>query len=133
MSISDPKNPATRKAPDGFTLGPPATSGAYITMGINLSGEWGSSPFLAQWTVMDGLSWYRHDSMNLKDTRSASRPREDGCTSAALPPNDTGVAHLRTEEMVGLQRKSVLDAMTIEQIEVYLERRRADPDHNPST
>lgn len=123
MNTNDPNNSTTRNTPDGFTLGPPAVTGSYLTVRTTRSGEWESDPFVAQWTVRDGLCWYRH--ADIKDKRYASRPREDGYTSGALTAFDTTVAHVLTEDVIEAQRRSVLDGMTIEQIEAYLEQRRA--------
>lgn len=123
MITNDPKSSTTRNTPDGFTLGPPAVTGSYLTIRATRSGEWESDPFVAQWAVRDGLSWYRN--ADPEDKRYASQPREDGYTSGALTVFDTSVAHVLTEDVIQAQRRSVLDGMTIEQIEAYLEQRRA--------
>lgn len=81
--------------PAGFILGPPARSGRYVTITRPFEGAlWQYSPVpYAQWTVQDGLAWYRCDPNNAADQRYGAFPREDHYTSGNWMETPDQVAH----------------------------------------
>ena len=113
--------PARLPPPAGFVLGPPPVSGTYHTVRANIFGKWLENQIITvPWTVRNGLAWYRH---NEEDPRAATIPEEDGWTSRTMTLEHAHVAHM--PDQMHAKTVALLDSMTVEEIEAYLEQRRA--------